>query len=85
MEIRDHAPDPAGLAAATVSGDEADAAHLEQVRESDFNLLRGGGRKQIRGFHLVAERMLGEAKVLAVHFSSPPGSDASVRDRLADR
>jgi hypothetical protein len=42
--------------------------------EADLDFLRGGCREQIPRLDLVAERMLGKAKVLAVHFSSPLGS-----------
>ena len=71
MERGEDLAGAAGLAAAAVAGDEADAAHLEEVSEADLELLGGGGREEVLGLDLVGEGMSGEAEVLAVHVSPP--------------
>ena len=60
----------AGFPAATVAGHKADAAQVEQMREAHLEFATGGGGKQILGRDLVAEGMLGEGEMFAVHRQS---------------
>ena len=67
MQLGEDAAAGAGLAAAAVAGDEADAAQVEQVREADVELARAGGEEELVGRDLLAEGMAREGEVLAVH------------------
>ena len=57
----------ASFSASAITGDEPDAAHIDEVCEADLELLVRGCEEKLLGFDLVAEGMLGEAEVLAVH------------------
>jgi hypothetical protein len=56
----------AGLAAAAVAGDEADAAQVEQMREADVELAGAGGGKEFVGRNFLAEGMMREGEVCAI-------------------
>ena len=61
----------ASFSASAITGDEPDAAHIDEVCEADLELLVRGCEEKLLGFDLVAEGMLGEAEVLAVHVNDP--------------
>ena len=60
----------AGFPAAAIAGDQADAAQVEQMRETDVEFATGDGGKQILGRDLRAEGMLSEGEMFAVHQKS---------------
>jgi hypothetical protein len=66
-----HLSTAASFSAAAVAGDEADTSELDEVSESDLELFGGGGGEELVGFDLVAEGMVGQAEVLAVHLRAP--------------
>ena len=49
VELGEDAAHGAGLAAAAVAGDQADAAQVEQVREADVELATAGRGKELVG------------------------------------
>ena len=57
MELREDAAGGAGLAAAAVAGDHADAAPVEQVREADVELAAAGGGEEVVGRDFLPEGM----------------------------
>ncbi len=67
MELGEDAARGAGLAAAAVAGDQADAAQVEQVREADVELATAGGGKELVGGDFLAEGMAREREVFAIH------------------
>ena len=70
MQARQDFATGAGLAAAAVAGDQADAAQVEQVREADVEFATARRGKEILRRDLVAEGMLREGKMFAVHQKS---------------
>ncbi len=67
MELGEDAARGAGLAAAAVAGDEADAAQVEQVREADIEFATAGRGKEVVGGDLLAEGMPRQGEVFAIH------------------
>jgi hypothetical protein len=67
VELGEDAATGAGLAAAAVAGDEADAAEVEQMREADVELAGTGGGEELVGGDLRTEGMAREGKVFAIH------------------
>ena len=67
-----HLTTAASFSASAVAGHEADAAQFDEMGESDLELLGGGGGKEFVGLDLVAEGVMGEGEVFAVHVSGPP-------------
>jgi hypothetical protein len=61
----------AGFSASAITGNEADAPQIDEVREADLEFLVRGCEKKLVGFDLVAEGMLGESEVLTVHVNAP--------------
>jgi hypothetical protein len=59
-----------GLAAAGLTGDEADAAQVEEMAQAHLQLRCGGGGEEILRSEVLCEWMTGEAEVLAVHGQS---------------
>jgi hypothetical protein len=60
----------AGFPAAAVTGDEADAAQVEQMRQADVEFATARRGKEILGRDLGAEGMLREGEMFAVHQKS---------------
>jgi hypothetical protein len=71
VELREDTARSAGLAAATVAGDEPDAAQVEQVREADVELATAGGGKELVGGDRLAEGMARQGEVFAIHITNP--------------
>ena len=60
-------PARCGFATAAVAGDQADAAHVDQMLEPGVELGQRGGLEQVVGRQIFVEGMARKREVLAVH------------------
>ena len=69
MEVGGHGAADGGLAAAGLTGEQTDAAQIEQMQQAGFGFLACGGSEQAVGFQGVGEGQAGKGEVAQIHQS----------------